>query len=78
MQLFFLEKSIGPDGNTSIDYFSVPNDKLSLANDDVNDIILKIEMRKFEKLIENRALKKNALLKSEIKRLYPMCNHPLT
>ena len=35
-------------------------------------------MKKFEKLIENRALKKNSLLKTEIKRLYPMCNYPLS
>ena len=47
-------------------------------NDEVNDIILRIEMKKFEKLIENRALKKNSLLKTEIKRLYPMCNYPLS
>jgi len=35
-------------------------------------------MKKFQRLIENRANKKNALLKSDIKRLYPMCNHPVS
>lgn len=43
---------------------------------------MKIELQKFQKLIENRIKRKNALLKSDIKRLYPMCNHgilkPLT
>lgn len=35
-------------------------------------------MKKFQRLIENRANKKNALIKSDIKRLYPMCNHPIS
>jgi len=77
LQLFFLEKSIGPDGKTAVDFFLIEPDR-DLKENEVNDIILKIEMKKFQKLIENRALKKNSLLKSDIKRLYPMCNHPLT
>ena len=36
---------------------------------------MKIELKKFQKLIENRIQRKNALLKSDIKRMYPMCNH---
>jgi hypothetical protein len=36
---------------------------LKQEEDDVNDIILKIEMKKFQRLLENRANKKNALLK---------------
>ena len=42
----------------------------------MNDIIMKIELKKFQKLIENRIQRKNALLNADIKRLYPMCNHP--
>ena len=42
--------------------------------DEVNEIIMKIEMRKFQKLIENRVQHKNALLKADITRLYPICN----
>ena len=43
--------------------------------EEVNDIIMKIELKKFQKLIENRIQKKNALLKADIKRMYPMCYH---
>ena len=43
--------------------------------DDVNDIILKIEMKKFHKLIQNRVLHKNTLLKPDITRMYPICSY---
>ena len=36
---------------------------------------MKIELKKFQKLIENRIQRKNALLKADVKRMYPMCNH---
>jgi hypothetical protein len=38
---------------------------------------MKIELQKFQKLIENRIQRKNALLNCDIKRMYPMCNHGL-
>ena len=40
---------------------------------DVNEIIVKIEMKKFQKLIENRMQHKNALLLNDVKRQYPLC-----
>ena len=40
--------------------------------DDVNEIIVKIEMKKFQNLIENRIKHKNNLLQADIKRVYPM------
>lgn len=46
-----------------------------MSGEEVNDIIMKIELKKFQKLIENRIQRKNALLKADIKRQYPMCNH---
>jgi hypothetical protein len=39
---------------------------------DVNEIIVKIEMKKFQNLIENRIKHKNNLLQADVKRLYPM------
>lgn len=48
------------------------------TNEEVNGIIMKIELKKFQKLIENRIQRKNALLKADIKRMYPMCNHSNT
>ena len=39
---------------------------------DVNEIIVKIEMKKFQNLIENRIKHKNNLLQADIKRVYPM------
>ncbi len=42
---------------------------------------MKIELRKFQKLIENRIRRKNTLLKADIKRMFPQCYHgvkPLT
>ena len=42
---------------------------------------MKIELRKFKKLIENRINRKNTLLKADIKRMFPQCYHgvkPLT
>lgn len=48
----------------------------SLSNDpnrqDVNEIIVKIEMRKFQNLIENRIKHKNNLLQADMKRIYPL------
>jgi len=37
-------------------------------DEDVNEIIVKIEMKKFEKLISNRMQNKNALLQTDLKR----------
>ncbi len=52
------------------------NSEDSAAKDeDVNDIILKIEMKKFHKLIQNRVQHKNTLLKADITRLYPICSY---
>lgn len=39
---------------------------------EVNEIIVKIEMKKFQNLIENRIKHKNNLLQADAKRLYPM------
>lgn len=44
--------------------------------EEVNDIIMKIELKKFQKLIENRIQRKNALLNSDTHRLFPLCNQP--
>jgi hypothetical protein len=49
---------------------------LQADEDEVNDIIMKIELKKFQKLIENRIQRKNSLLNADSKRLYPMCNFP--
>ena len=42
------------------------------SNPDVNEIIVKIEMKKFQNLIENRIKHKNNLLQSDMKRVYPL------
>ena len=44
----------------------------STQKGDVNEIIVKIEMKKFQNLIENRIKHKNNLLQADIKRVYPM------
>lgn len=36
---------------------------------------MKIELKKFQKLIENRIKRKNALLQADVKRTFPMCQH---
>jgi len=46
-----LEKSVGIEGETTVDYFSIPNKKVNKVSEEVNDIILKIELKKFEKII---------------------------
>ena len=38
----------------------------------VNDIIVKIEMKKFQNLIANRRQRKNNLVNQDIKRIYPL------
>ena len=45
-------------------------------NPDVNDIIVKIEMKKFQNLIENRIKHKNNLLQADMKRVYPLTKKP--
>lgn len=42
---------------------------------DVNEILVKIEMKKFQKLIDNRIMHNNALLKNDAKRYYPLCKN---
>ena len=42
-------------------------------SEEVNDILMKVEMKKFEKMIENSVRHKNALLNPTLKRLYPLC-----
>lgn len=42
------------------------------ANPEVNEIIVKIEMKKFQNLIENRIKHKNNLLQADMKRVYPL------
>lgn len=64
-----------------MDYFSKGKkdsytDVQIMPDSEVNEIIMKIELKKFKKLIENRISRKNALLKADVKRLYPMCYHP--
>ena len=41
-------------------------------NSDVNEIIVKIEMKKFQNLVENRIKHKNNLLQADMKRVYPL------
>jgi len=41
-------------------------------NSEVNDILGKIEMRKFQNMIENRLKRQNNLLQADVKRMYPM------
>ena len=38
----------------------------------MNDIIVKIEMKKFQNLIANRKQRKNNLVNQDIKRIYPL------
>lgn len=40
--------------------------------EEANEIIMKVEMKKFQNLVENRIRHKNSLLKADVKRLYPM------
>ena len=42
------------------------------SNPYVNEIIVKIEMKKFQNLIENRIKHKNNLLQADMKRVYPL------
>ena len=42
------------------------------SNPDVNEIIVKIEMKKFQNLIESRIKHKNNLLQADMKRVYPL------
>jgi hypothetical protein len=52
-----------------------------LPKEEINEIIMKIELKKFQKLIENRIQRKNTLLKADIKRMFPQTYHgakPLT
>lgn len=42
------------------------------SNPDVNDIIVKIEMKKFQNMIENKIKHKNNLLQADMKRVYPL------
>ena len=46
------------------------------SNPDVNEIIVKIEMKKFQNLIENRIKHKNNLLQADMKRVYPLTKKP--
>ena len=46
------------------------------SNPDVNEIIVKIEMKKFQNLIENRIKHKNNLLRADMKRVYPLTKKP--
>ena len=42
------------------------------SNPDVNEIIVKIEMKKFQNLVENKIKHKNNLLRADMKRVYPL------
>lgn len=42
----------------------------------VNEIIVKIEMKKFQNLIENRVKHKNSLLQTDMTRVYPLTKKP--
>ena len=42
------------------------------SNPDVNEIIVKIEMKKFQNLIENRIKHKNNLLQADMTRVFPL------
>lgn len=72
MESFFKEKQ----SRDNVQYF-----RSGLPKEEVNEIIMKIELKKFQKLIENRIQRKNTLLKADIKRMFPQCYHgakPLT
>ena len=40
--------------------------------DSINEIIVKIEMKKFQNLINNRLKRKNNLMNADIQRIFPM------
>jgi len=69
MKSFFEDKK-----NEGTDYFIPVN---GIGQDaEVNDIIMKIELKKFQKLIENRVQKKNSLLTVDRSRIYPYSKFP--
>lgn len=49
-----------------------PLTSANLNNAEVNDIIVKIEMRKFQNLIANKIKHKNNLLQADMMRVYPL------
>jgi hypothetical protein len=79
LRSFFNDKAQSEQVNYYLKYNSENDNsfKDKEQNEEVNDIIMKIELKKFQKLIENRIQRKNALLQNDIKRMYPMCNHSL-
>ena len=69
MKSFFEDKK-----SEGTDYFIPVN---GMGQDaEVNDIIMKIELKKFQKLIENRVQKKNSLLTVDRSRIYPYSKFP--
>lgn len=48
------------------------DDTIETNQTDVNEIIVKMEIAKFQKLLDNRLKHRNNLLKADIKRVYPM------
>ena len=46
--------------------------KDEMEEESVNEIIVKIEMKKFQNLINNRIRKKNNLINMDIYRIYPL------
>jgi hypothetical protein len=55
---------------TQKQYFNVKPHPLQSFNTEVNDIIMKVELRKFKNLLSQKA--KNPLLQSDCTRLYPL------
>ena len=63
---------------THQEYLAQHSDALALAQqrkehgDSFNEIIVKVEMRKFQNLINNRLQKRNNLVSSDINRVFPI------
>ena len=48
------------------------NNNTSKSKESVNEIIVNIEMKKFQNLISNRLERKNNLVQSDANRVYPL------
>lgn len=71
-------KEAGSPNRQSIDGDNLLMDKVGQgsANPDVNEYIVKIEMKKFQNLIENRIKHKNNLTQADMIRVYPLTQKP--
>jgi len=58
---------------TDLSKFNSPKKDDQKNQPGVNDIIMRIEMKKFKKILENPESVKNNLLNIDTARLYPLC-----